>query len=138
MDDQRARDLVAGAPVARLATVNPGGGVDVVPITFALDGDHLVTAVDQKPKTTTDLRRLRNVREHPEVTVLVDHYDEDWDRLWWVRLRGRARVVAEGPDRDRAADLLRERYDQYRDRPPQGAAIWVEITSWTGWEPHAG
>jgi PPOX class probable F420-dependent enzyme len=130
-----AQALVEGARVARLATVNPGLGVDVVPITFALldGGDRLVTAVDQKPKSTTQLRRLANIAAHPEVTVLVDHYEDEWDRLWWVRLRGAATVVSEGPAFDAAIAALTERYDQYVAEPPPGPAISVAIEEWTGW-----
>jgi PPOX class probable F420-dependent enzyme len=134
-----ARALIVGARVARLATVNPGLGVDVVPVTFALlDGgesgaDRLVTAVDHKPKSTTRLRRLRNIAEHPDVTVLVDHYENDWDRLWWVRMRGRATIVADGPVFTEAVDALVDRYEQYRDRPPTGPAIVMAIDEWTSW-----
>lgn len=139
MDPATCRALVAGAPVARLATVNPGLGVDVVPVTFALLGDgaetseRIVTAVDHKPKSTTRLRRLRNIAGHPDVTVLVDHYENDWDRLWWVRIRGRATVAAAGPQFDRAVDALVDRYDQYRDHRPAGPAILIEIDEWSGW-----
>ena len=98
LDPEQARSLVADALVARLATTNSSLGVDVVPVTFTLlvdegggGADRIVTAVDHKPKSTPALRRLRNIAEHPEVTVLVDHYENDWDRLWWVRLRGSPR-----------------------------------------------
>ena len=114
--------------------MNPGLGVDVVPITFAVQGDLLVTAVDHKTKTTTRLRRLANIATHPEVTVLVDHYEDDWDRLWWVRLRGQARVVADGPDFDQAIARLAAKYDQYRSQRPTGPAILVSIEAVSGWE----
>jgi PPOX class probable F420-dependent enzyme len=140
VDQAEARELVASARVARLATVNPGLGVDVVPITFALvpavepDGPtRLVTIVDQKPKSTTRLRRLANIRDHPEVTVLVDHYEDDWERLWWVRLRGRATIVAEGEAFDEARRALIARYEQYVEEPPPGPVIDVAIEQWTGW-----
>jgi len=134
------RELVEQAGVARLATANPGLGVDVVPITFALlaaedgRGDRLVTAVDHKPKSTARLRRLRNIAEHPEVTVLVDHYENDWERLWWVRLRGRGTVVADGPRFDEAVDALVARYEQYRAQRPGGPAIVVDVDEWTCWQ----
>jgi PPOX class probable F420-dependent enzyme len=139
----QARRLLADARVARLATVNPGLGIDVVPITFALLGagggepDRLVTAVDHKPKSTTRLRRLRNITEHPDVTVLVDHYENDWDRLWWVRLRGRAEVVSEDPARGEAVDALVDRYEQYRELRPEGPAIVIAVDEWTGWRADA-
>lgn len=134
MNVEDARALVDGARVARLATTNTGLGVDVVPITFALlPGDRLVSIVDQKPKSTTRLRRLDNIRAHPEVTVLVDHYEDDWERLWWVRLRGTASIVAEGPAFDEALAALVDRYPQYVDAPPPGPVVSVAVEEWTGW-----
>ena len=105
----------------------------VVPITFAVSDDRLVTVVDQKPKSTTDLRRLRNIADNPLVSVLCDHYSEEWDRLWWVRVDGRATLVAGGAGRGAAIDLLTAKYPQYRDDPPQGTAVVMEIDFWTGW-----
>ncbi len=127
-------DRVGRARVAVLATVREDGVVDLVPCTFAFEGDTFVTAVDHKPKTTTNLQRLRNVRCNPQVTLLVDHYDdEDWGRLWWVRIRGRAEVHESGPRWEHAVSLLRARYPQYAQRPPQGAAIVITCTEVTGW-----
>jgi len=139
VDPDEARALVASARVARLATVNPGLGVDVVPITFALlEGDRLVSIVDQKPKSTTRLRRLANIRAHPEVTVLVDHYEDDWERLWWVRLRGGASVIADGPGFAEAVEALTDRYPQYVDAPPPGPVVSVAVEDWTGWRADPG
>ena len=106
MDAAAARALFASARVARLATIGPQGRPHLVPITFALDGDTIYTAVDQKPKVTTRLQRLRNVAADPRVSVLADHYDdEDWSSLWWVRGDGAARVVAPGdPEHELAVD----------------------------------
>lgn len=133
-----ARELVASARVARLATTNPGMGVDVVPVTFALldpagPAEALVSIVDQKPKSTTRLRRLANIAAHPGVTVLVDHYEDDWERLWWVRLRGTATIVAEGPAFTEARDALTARYPQYVEAPPPGPVISIAVEEWTGW-----
>lgn len=127
------RRRVAAARVARLSSVDPAGRLHVVPICFALDGETLVSAVDAKPKASTRPQRLVNVRASPEVALLVDEYDEDWSRLWWVRLRGRARVVEEEPEREDALALLAAKYPQYRDEPPPGPAIVVELTEWRGW-----
>ena len=139
MEPDEARALVASARVARLATVNPGLGVDVVPITFALlEGDRLVSIVDQKPKSTTRLRRLTNIRAHPEVTVLVDHYEDDWERLWWVRVRGQASVISAGAGFDEALEALTTRYPQYVDAPPPGPVVSVTIEDWTGWRADPG
>jgi PPOX class probable F420-dependent enzyme len=127
------RALVAEARVAHLATTDVGGGPHLVPFCFALEGEVLYSAVDQKPKRSRRLKRLENIRRHPEVTVLVDHYEEDWSRLWWVRLRGDARVVEEGAEREHALALLVDKYDQYRADPPTGPAIVIEVRDWRGW-----
>jgi PPOX class probable F420-dependent enzyme len=127
------RRLVAEARVARLATIDPRGRPHLVPFVFVLDGDTLYSSVDQKPKADRELQRLRNIRAHPEVAVLVDHYEEDWPRLWWVRMRGRGRVIEVGPERDRALSLLAEKYQQYATMPPQGPAIAVDVGEWRGW-----
>lgn len=112
--------------------------MDLVPITYALDGDLLVTAVDHKPKSTTQLKRLDNIRADPEVSVLVDHYDDaDWARLWWVRLRGLATVIdpdgAGDPRHGRAVDALVAKYGQYRHRPPEGDVIAIDLVRWQWW-----
>jgi PPOX class probable F420-dependent enzyme len=119
--------------VGYLATTGRDLLPHVVPITLAVSDDRLVTVVDQKPKSTTDLRRLRNIADNPLVSVLCDHYSEEWDRLWWVRVDGRATLVAGGAGRGAAIDLLTAKYPQYRDDPPQGTAVVMEIDSWTGW-----
>jgi PPOX class probable F420-dependent enzyme len=135
LDLETMRALVAEARAARLATLDPDGRPNLVPIVYTLDGKVLASAVDRKPKESRSLRRLSNIRARPEVTVLVDHYEEDWDRIWWVRLRGRARVVEDGPDRERALELLAEKYPQYRREPPDGPAILVDLLEWRGWAP---
>lgn len=132
------RRRVADARVARLASVGADGRPHLVPICFALAGDTLYTAVDTKPKRSPRLKRLANIRAHPDVSVLVDHYEEDWSRLWWVRLSGRARVVDEGAELARAIALLSGRYEQYREQPPPGPAIVLSIDEWRGWRGGAG
>jgi len=118
------------ARVARLATVGPAGRPHVVPVCFAVEGDTLYTAVDEKPKRTRELRRLSNIRANPSVEVLIDHYEEDWSRLWWVRLRGRARVV----ELDQHVEgLLAQKYEQYRSSPPRGPVVEVRIEELAEW-----
>lgn len=90
------------ARVARLATTDPDGRPHLVPIVFAVDGATLYSAVDRKPKRSRTLRRIENARVRPDVTLLVDHYAEQWSRLWWIRVRGRARVLDDGAERERA------------------------------------
>lgn len=127
-----ARRRFAVARVARLATTGADGRPHLVPVTFALDGDLLYTAVDAKPKTTTALRRLRNIRANPQVALLADNYQEDWERLWWARADGLAAIVA-GPEAAGPARLLAERYPQYRENPPAGPVIRVAVSRWSGW-----
>ncbi len=121
------------ARVARLATVTAAGHPHVVPVTFAIDAVRVFTAVDAKPKTTTDLQRLRNLRANPAVALLADHYDDDWTALWWARADGIASIIDDplamaGPIRQLAA-----RYPQYVDRPPAGPVIAIRVARWSGW-----
>jgi PPOX class probable F420-dependent enzyme len=120
---------MAEARVAHLATADATGRPHVVPITFALDGDRLVTAVDHKPKTTTNLKRLRNITANPSVSVLADQYDDDWGRLWWVRADGHAAIVADSND----LGPLIAKYPQYETAVPAGPVIVVIVDSWSGW-----
>jgi PPOX class probable F420-dependent enzyme len=138
MTPDEARSRFAAERVARLATVDAGGAPHIVPVTFAIEGERLVTAVDAKPKRHRRLRRLANIASNPRVSLLVDHYDEDWRRLWWARADGRARVVDGGPEMDRAVELLRERYPQYGSVELVGPAIVVEIDRWAGWSADGG
>ena len=127
------RERVHEARVGRLATIDAEGRPHLVPLCFAIDGDTLYSAVDEKPKLSRRLKRLANIRTHPHVSVIVDHYEEDWSRLWWVRMDGKASVLDEGPEFERALALLREKYEQYRGEPPTGPVIAVHIDSWKGW-----
>lgn len=124
------RERMAAARVARLATVGSDGRPHLVPIVFAILGDRLATGVDRKPKSTTDLRRLRNITANPSVSVLCDHYADDWTRLWWVRADGDAEIIAPGKQ---LLDALVSKYPQYRTEPPVGPFVVVTITSWSGW-----
>jgi len=133
MDATARRRRLEEAPVARLATVGAEGKPHVVPITFAVDADTVYFAVDAKPKRTSDLKRLRNIAANPAVSVLVDHYEQDWDRLWWVRGDGTARVVEDRVRTERALDLLVRKYAQYRDARPPGPVVAITIERMTGW-----
>ena len=104
-----------------------------MPIVFVVEGDTLYSAVDHKPKRSRTLRRIENARARPDVTVLVDHYEDDWRRLWWIRLRGQARVLDGGAERERALVLLAEKYEQYRIERPDGAVLAVDITEVRDW-----
>lgn len=133
MDLEELRRRVAGARVARLATIDPDGAPNVVPLVFAVEGDTLYSSVDEKPKRSRELRRLENLRRDPRFMLLVDHYEEEWPAVWWVRLRGRGRVIERGAERERALRLLAEKYDQYEEQAPQGAVIALDVEDWRGW-----
>ena len=110
------RQFVASMRVARLATADASGAPHVVPVCYALIGDDLYVTIDEKPKRSgvRAMKRLRNIDENPVVAVVVDRYEEDWTRLAWVMLRGRAEILDAGDEHDRAQSALRERYPQYR------------------------
>lgn len=127
------RALVGSAPVARLGTIGRGGGPHLVPFCFVLDGDVLYSAVDRKPKRSLRLRRLQNAAADPRVSVLVDHYETDWSRLWWIRLDGRARTLPPGAEAGRAISQLEAKYAQYRLEPPPGPVLRIDVERWTGW-----
>lgn len=124
---------IASAYVARLATAGADGRPHIVPICFALDEQTLYFAIDSKPKQTTNLKRLRNIAANPAVSVLVDHYEDDWDKLWWVRLDGAAQLVTDEREVKKALRLLAARYSQYRATTPAGPVVAVAIAGVTGW-----
>jgi PPOX class probable F420-dependent enzyme len=133
MDEHDLRRRLASSPIARLATVRADGTPHVVPVCFAVEGDRIVSVVDHKPKRTPLLRRLDNVRVHPAVSVLVDHYDDDWTQLWWVRVDGTATVCDVGTEYESAIDLLAAKYAQYRDLRPAGSVLEITSLRWQGW-----
>jgi PPOX class probable F420-dependent enzyme len=134
LSEAEARARLAAARVARLATAGADGQPHLVPVTFAVDGDLIYTAVDHKPKTTVNLRRLRNIRENPRVALLADHYAEDWDALWWVRVDGSASIVEHDDTAARhPVDVLARRYEQYGHSRPAGPVIIIRAGRWTGW-----
>jgi PPOX class probable F420-dependent enzyme len=133
IDAEVARRRFGSARAAVLATASETGRPHLVPVTFALDGDLIYTAVDAKPKSTRDLRRLTNIRADPRVSVLADCYDEDWAALWWVRADGEAAIIGDPADMTGPLGLLADRYPQYQASPPAGPVIAIVVTRWTGW-----
>jgi len=137
--DAKAR--FSQSPVARLATITPDGMPHVVPVVFAVlfavdarrDEDVVYTAIDAKPKTTRRLRRLANIASNPQVSLLVDHYADDWTRLWWVRVDGAAAVHSDGEAADTGYRLLRAKYPQYQSVPLDGPVIAVTVRRWSSW-----
>jgi len=138
MDETEARRRLGEARVGRLATVSAGGRPHVVPFVFAAHGDTLYWAVDRKPKRTRRLKRLDNIRANPRVEAVVDGYDEDWTRLWWVRATGTARVVDDPGERTEALALLSRKYEQYRLQGPDGPVVAIDVQRWTGWAASGG
>ncbi len=112
----KQRQFLDARRVARLATADGAGQPHVVPVCYALDDDNLYFTIDEKPKRAggARLKRLSNIRENPRVALVVDRYDEDWSRLGWVMVQGRAEVLEAGAEHDRAQGLLRARYRQLR------------------------
>jgi len=129
------RRRVREARVGHLATVRAEGRPHLVPCCFVLDSrDEVVySAVDAKPKSTPALLRLDNLRANPSASLLVDHYDEDWSALWWVRIDGTARIIGSGAEFDRTLAELAGKYHQYARQPPPGPVIAIDIDTWNGW-----
>lgn len=134
--EARLASFITSRRVARLATADASGKPHVVPICYAFDGAVLYSALDLKPKRVTPrrLKRVRNLLENPRVAVLIDDYSEDWSALAYVLVHGKAEVMPEGEERDRAASMLREKYPQYRELLPETPTI-LKITprDVTGW-----
>jgi len=139
LSGQEARRRFAASPSAVLGTADADGRPHLVPVTFALaasseSGDRVLIAIDDKPKRTTDLKRLRNIADNPAVCLLADQYDSDWSRLWWARADGVAQVVIEAADLPGGLlDELRGRYPHYADNAPGGPFIVVTVQRWSGW-----
>jgi PPOX class probable F420-dependent enzyme len=133
MESGEARRRLAGAKIARLATVGDDGRPHIVPFVFAIDGDALYFAVDAKPKISSKLKRLQNIAANPAVSILADHYEDDWTKLWWVRADGTAHVVTDAAEAQRAIDLLARRYRQYRKARPAGPVVAINIDHLAGW-----
>jgi len=136
LEADACRQRFAGARRAVLGTRGPEGRVDLVPVTFAvLDdpvlGEVVIHAVDHKPKSTRRLQRLANLAHDPQASLLVDHYDDDWSALWWVRAEGRGRVVDDGDPAWREA--LAARYGAYREQSPVGPWVAMTVERWSGW-----
>jgi PPOX class probable F420-dependent enzyme len=130
--------LFAQSPVATLATVGSDGAPHVVPVVFALNTDReqpvVYTAVDAKRKSTRRLQRLTNIEAHPRVSMLVDHYDDDWDQLWWVRADGMAEIHHSGDEMAIGYAMLRRKYVQYQRLALDGPVVTVTVERWAGWQ----
>ena len=129
-----AAESFAAAPVAVLATVDSESVPHVVPVVFAVTGGVVYTAVDAKRKTTRRLRRLANIAANPKVSMLVDHYDDDWSQLWWVRLDGLAEVHDSGEQMAIGYAVLRRKYPQYERMALDGPVVTVDVKHWSSWQ----
>lgn len=129
--------LLTAAPVGRLATADAAGRPHVIPVCFACDGRRIYSALDAKPKRgrLADLRRVRNIRANPQASLVIDHYEADWSKLWYLLIYGTAELIDAGDEHSTALALLRAKYPQYRamaldDNPiiritPQRAVGWA-------------
>jgi PPOX class probable F420-dependent enzyme len=134
LDPGQARERFVASAVLRLATVGADAQPHIVPCTFAVDfSGRVVIGVDNKPKSSPNLRRLRNIAENPRVSLLVDHYADDWARLWWARADGVATVERSGAEHVDHWGLLRAKYPQYEGQVLDGPVIAVRVTAWSGW-----
>lgn len=135
MNRSEALSLLRAARVGRLGTVRPGPTPrpHLVPVTYAVVGETIVTMIDHKPKTTERLQRLANIEANPNASLLVDEWSEDWHQLWWVRVDGIAAIHTSGGIRKRAQESLATKYHQYADRAPEGPAIVISIDGVRGW-----
>jgi PPOX class probable F420-dependent enzyme len=136
----RASRLILSARIAHLATADRSGQPYVVPICFAFDGEYFYSPIDEKPKRSAPakLKRLRNIADNPQVSLVIDHYDEDWSKLAYVLITGSARIMHRGETHRRAVMLLRKKYPQYRGmrlemRPliiikPNRMTFWAAVT----------
>jgi PPOX class probable F420-dependent enzyme len=134
VDRAEALERLAAARVGRFVSITPEGLPHVVAITFVVIGLNVVHMIDEKPKTTPRLQRLQNVETLPIASVLVDHYEEDWHRLWWVRADGEVTIEKDGDNWWEARSRLKAKYRQYRNSPPSGPAIFLAIDRLTHWE----
>ncbi|MFG2054272.1 TIGR03668 family PPOX class F420-dependent oxidoreductase [Micromonospora sp. NPDC048930] len=133
MPAEELRQRVGSARVARLATVGADGRPHLVPVCFVLLGDVVYHAVDEKPKRHQRLRRLENIRATGQACLLIDEYDEDWSRLWWVRLDGDGWLVEDPAEEAAVRAALADKYPQYARRPPAGPVVAVRVTRWSSW-----
>lgn len=130
-------DALSRSRVARLGTVDAQGAVRLVPICFVVVDGWVAGAVDHKPKRSGQLRRLDDIEATGQATVLVDHYDEDWSQLWWLRIRGRAVVHRERDDVTIAVvAALGAKYSQYAECPPAGAIYRIALDEVRSWRAH--
>ena len=134
MAELDAAAMFAESPVAMLATSGPDGAPHIVPVVFAVHDDVVYTAVDAKRKSTQRLRRLANIEANPQVSILVDHYEDDWEALWWARADGLAAIHYSGDEMAAGYSLLRRKYLQYQRIALDGPVVTVDVQRWSSWQ----
>jgi len=127
-----ATELLQAEPIARLAHLDEGDRPRVLPVTFAVAEGAVWSAIDDKPKRTAQPARVRRLRRRPEAALLVDHYDADWSELAWVQLLGRVTVLEASGAQPGLAALV-AKYKPYRDRPPTGPFLRLDIERTLHW-----
>jgi PPOX class probable F420-dependent enzyme len=138
VDDREAWERLRSARVGHLATAGPDGTPHVVPFVFVVDGRTIYWAVDAKPKRGRELKRLTNIRANPNVEIAVDHYDENWRNLWWIRAKGAARILEPSAEWDNAIQLLTKKYPQYESNAPPGPVVAIDVVKVVSWEVGSG
>jgi PPOX class probable F420-dependent enzyme len=133
VNEGEARRRFGAAGSGHLASVRPNGTPHVVPFVFVLRGDTIHWVVDRKPKRTARIARLDNIEANPSVEAVVDHYEDRWSSLWWVRASGRARVVSDPAERTTALSALAAKYPQYQRAAPDGPVVAIDVGVWTWW-----
>lgn len=133
MKAAKALGLIETVPVAVLATLRDDGSPHLVPIVFAVSRERIVTAIDAKRKRSNTQRRIQNIHADPRVSFLAQHYDDDWSRLWWVRIDGRAEVHYDGTEYTEALAALRRRYEQYAATALEGPVIVIDPVRFVSW-----
>jgi PPOX class probable F420-dependent enzyme len=137
IDDAQLVEMLRRWPVARLATSNAAGMPHVVPIVFCLHQDTIYSPIDGKPKASTRLRRLRNLEDNPSASLLLDHYDSDWQRLWWVRLDAVGDALQpDAQTTEQLEEALHAKYPQYlttamfKAEPLFIRLRWHRVSAW--------
>ena len=133
LTQEESRKRAIDAPVGHLATVSASGDPHLVPVTFAVVAGNVAIGIDEKPKSTLDLKRLRNIHGNPRVALLCDRYDEDWTQLWWVRGDGIASIEEAGSRWEESWVALNDKYPQYEGREHVGPVVLIEVNRWSGW-----
>lgn len=129
-----AKQRFASSRVAMLATADADCVPHLVPVVFAVSANVIYTAVDAKRKSSQRLRRMANIEVNPAVSLLVDHYDDDWSKLWWVRADGTAEIHYSGEEMATAYFELRRKYGQYERVALNGPVIAIAVARWSGWQ----